>query len=79
MDELYRLYSAYSEEEDRSTVVTLEQIAGKAYDLSPNKYVTYHKEDMKPYATVLAEFKAAYENMIAAEKKFRDIINREAV
>ena len=34
---------------------------------------------MKPYATVLAEFKAAYENMIAAEKKFREIINREAL
>ena len=69
----------YDEEEDKSIVVTLEQIAEKGYDLSPNKYVKYHKEETKPYATVLAEFKAAYQQMIDAEKKFRNILNREAV
>ena len=79
VEELYRLYTAYDEEEDKSSVVTIEQIAQKGYDLSPNKYVKYHKEETKPYAEVLAEFKAAYQNMIDAEKKFRDILNREAV
>ena len=79
VDELYRLYIAYHEEEDKSIVVDTETIAGKDYDLSPNKYVKYHKEEVKPYAEVLAEFKAAYQNMINAEKKFRDILNREAV
>ena len=53
--------------------------AAKGYDLSPNKYVKYHKEEVKPYAEVLAEFKAAYQNMIEAEQKFRNILNREAV
>ena len=52
------------------------EIADKNYDLSPNKYVEYHKEEVKPYAEVLAEFKRAYENMIAAEAKFREIISR---
>ncbi len=79
VDELYGLYTAYTEEEDKSIVVTLEQIGEKGYDLSPNKYVTYHKEAVRPYAEVLAEFKAAYQHMVEAEKKFRDIINREAV
>ena len=79
VDELYRLYTAYTEEEDKSIVVDLETIADKGYDLSPNKYVKYHKEDVKPYSEVLKEFRAAYQNMIDAEKKFRNILNREAV
>ena len=79
VEELYRLYKSYDEEEDKSIVVDIEQIAQKGYDLSPNKYVRYHKEETKPYAEVLAEFKAAYQNMIDAEKKFRNILNREAV
>jgi len=79
VDELYRLYTAYDEEEDKSIVVTIEQIAQKGYDLSPNKYVTYHKDESKPYSEVLAEFKAAYQHMQEAEKKFREILNREAV
>ena len=79
VDELYRLYTAYVEEEDKSIVVTIDQIAEKEYDLSPNKYVKYHKEETKPYAEVLAEFKAAYQQMIDAEQKFRDILNRDAV
>ncbi len=79
IDELYRLYTAYHEEEDKSIVVSLAQIAEKGYDLSPNKYVKYHKEAVKPYAEVLAEFKAAYQQMVDAEAKFREILNREAV
>ena len=79
IDELYRLYKAYSEEEDKSTVVSIDTIAEKEYDLSPNKYVQYHKEDVKSYASVLAEFKAAYQNMLDAEQKFRNILNKEAI
>ena len=79
VDELYRLYSAYGDEEDKSIVVTLDQIAEKGYDLSPNKYVNYHKETVRPYAEVLAEFKAAYRQMVAAEENLRTILNREAV
>ena len=76
VDRLYDLYVSYEEREDFSKVVTLDEIADKNYDLSPNKYVEYHKEEVKPYAEVLAEFKRAYENMIAAEAKFREIISR---
>ena len=79
VDELYRLYTAYGDEEDKSIVVTLNQIAEKGYDLSPNKYVQYHKEEVRPYSEVLAEFKAAYQQMVDAEAKFRNILNREVL
>jgi len=79
VDELYRLYTAYTDEEDKSIVVPIDKIAAKSYDLSPNKYVQYHKETVTPYAEVLAEFKAAYQNMIEAETKFRNLLNRDAV
>ena len=72
-------YTAYADEEDKSIVVSVDKIAEKGYDLSPNKYVQYHKETVTPYAEVFAEFKAAYQNMIEAETKFRNLINRHAV
>ena len=79
VDELYRLYTSYTEEEDKSIIVDLETISSKGYDLSPNKYITYHKEAVKPYAVVLAEFKTAYQQMLEAEAKFRNLLNQEAV
>ena len=75
VDKLYELYENYENVEDYSQVVTLDEIAAKGYDLSPNKYVQYHKEDIKPYAEVLAEFKAAYQEVRDCEIEFRRIIN----
>ena len=75
IDRLYELYKNYENVEDFSQVVTLEEIAEKGYDLSPNKYVQYHREAIKPYAEVLAEFKAAYEEVKLRETEFRKIIN----
>lgn len=75
IDRLYELYKNYENVEDFSKVVTLEEIAEKGYDLSPNKYVQYHREAIKPYAEVLAEFKAAYEEVKLRETEFRKIIN----
>lgn len=39
------------------------------------KYVEYHKEEIRPYAEVLAEFKAAYEEVKRFEEEFRKLIN----
>ena len=75
IDRLYELYKNYENVEDFSQVVTLEEIAEKGYDLSPNKYVQYHREAIKSYAEVLAEFKAAYEEVKLRETEFRKIIN----
>ena len=78
IDRLFELYSNYEDVEDFSRVVTLEDIAAKDYDLSPNKYVQYHREAVKPYAEVLAEFKAAYEEVKLREAEFRSIINAKS-
>ena len=75
VNRLYELYVNYENVEDFSQVVTLEDIKGKSYDLSPNKYVQYHRKAIKPYAEVLAEFKAAYEEVKQREAEFRKIIN----
>ena len=75
VDRLFELYINYENVEDFSQVVTLDDIAAKVYDLSPNKYVQYHREAIKPYTEVLAEFKAAYEEVKLREAEFRKIIN----
>lgn len=75
VDRLYELYINYENVEDFSQVVTLDDIEQKGYDLSPNKYVQYHREAIKPYAEVLAAFKAAYEEVKLREEEFRKIIN----
>ena len=72
---LYELYANYENVEDFSQVVTLDEIAQKGYDLSPNKYVHYHKEEIRPYAEVLADFKAAYEEVKMRELEFKNVIN----
>lgn len=74
VNRLYELYANYENVEDYSQVVTLDEIAEKGYDLSPNKYVQYHKEEVRPYAEVLAEFKAAYEEVKQRELEFVKIL-----
>ena len=76
VDRLYELYTNYENVEDYSQVVTLDEIAAKGYDLSPNKYVQYHKEAIKPYKEVLAEFKAAYEEVKQRELEFVNVLKR---
>ena len=75
VDRLYNLYHDYKNVEDYAQVVTLDEIAAKDYDLSPNKYVHYHREEVKPYAEVLADFKAAYQEVILRENQFRNLIS----
>ena len=75
VDRLYELYHNYADVEDYAKVVSLDDIAAKDYDLSPNKYVKYHKEAIRPYSKVLAEFKAAYEDVLRCEKEFELIMN----
>ncbi len=75
IDRLYQLYLDYSDIEDYSKVVSLDEIKEKSYDLSPNKYVDYHIEEIRPYEDVLNDFRSAYCRMIEAEKKFKTLIN----
>ena len=75
VDSLYELYINYTDKEDYSKVVTLKDIEAKDWDLYPNRYIDYHKEDVRPYAEVLQEFKEALLAVQKAEAEFRSIIN----
>ena len=75
VDRLYELYTGYESLEDYSKVVTLKDIEAKDWNLSPNRYIDYHKEDVRPYADVLQEFKDALLAVQKAEAEFRSIIN----
>ena len=75
VDSLYELYTNYTDKEDFSKVVTLKDIEAKDWNLSPNRYIDYHKEEVRPYAEVLQEFKDALLAVQKAEAEFRSIIN----
>lgn len=77
VDRIYELYKNYENVEDFSMVVTLEEIAAKDFNLSPNRYIDYHKEEVRPYAEVLAEFKAAIQAVKDAEAEFSRLMKEE--
>ena len=75
VDRLYALYKQYEDVEDFSKVVTLQEVRDKDYNLSPNRFVKYHKEEIRPYSEVLADFKQAYEDVKRLELEFSQLIN----
>lgn len=77
IDRLFELYHNYENVEDFSKVVKLQEVREKEYNLSPNRYVEYHREEIRPYAEVLAEFKQAYEDVKRLEMEFSKLINVE--
>ena len=78
VDRIFQLYTDYKDVEDYAKVVTLEDVKAKEYNLSPNRYVDYHKEEVKPYAEVLTEFKAAIQAVKDAEAEFIRIMQEES-
>lgn len=75
VDRIFKLYSDYSDVEDFAKVVSIGDIEKKDWNLSPNRYVEYHKEEIRPYAEVLAEFRKAIEDVRRAEAEFSQLIN----
>lgn len=78
VDRIFQLYTDYKDVEDYAKVVTLDDVKAKEYNLSPNRYVDYHKEEVKPYAEVLAEFKGAIQAVKDAEAEFIRIMQEES-
>ena len=75
VNRLYELYTQYADVEDFSKVVMLDEMELKDFSLSPNRYVAYHKDDIKPYADVKSEFLMAYEELKKCEIRFAELIN----
>ena len=76
VDRLYELYLGYKDIEDFSKVVTIKDVGAKDWNLSPNRFISYHKEDIRPYEDVLQEFKDALKAVEVAEAAFRTVISR---
>ena len=75
LDRIYGLYRDYQDVEDFAKVVTLAEVKDKDWNLSPNRYVQYHREEIRPYAEVLAEFRKAIDDVRQAEAEFASLIN----
>lgn len=75
VDKLYEFYTNYKDVEDYSKVVSIKDVENKDWNLSPNRYIAYHKEDVRPYSEVLQEFKDALKAVHDAETAFRNVIN----
>lgn len=76
LNRLYELYANYTDVEDYAKVVTFKDIEKKDFSLSPNRYVEYHREAIRPYSEIKAEFLTAYEDLKRCEARFRKLINR---
>lgn len=77
VDRIFQLYADYKDIEDFSKVVTLEEVESKDFNLSPNRYVEYHKEAIRPYAEVKKEFLKALEAVKQAETAFCNLMTLE--
>ena len=74
VDHIHQLYLDYTDVEDYSKVVTLKEIEDKEFNLSPNRYVNYHREAVRPYEEVKREFLEAIEAVKLAEQEFTRLI-----
>ena len=74
VDHIYQLYLDYKNVEDYSKVVTLKEIEDKEFNLSPNRYIHYHREAVRPYEEVKREFLEAIEAVKLAEQEFTRLI-----
>ncbi len=74
VDHIYQLYLDYKDVEDYSKVVTLKEIEDKEFNLSPNRYINYHREAVRSYEEVKREFLEAIEAVKLAEQEFTRLI-----
>ena len=74
VDHIYQLYLDYKDVEDYSKVVTLKEIEDKEFNLSPNRYINYRREAIRPYEEVKREFLEAIEAVKLAEQEFTRLI-----
>lgn len=74
VDRIYQLYIDYKDVEDFSKVVTLKEIEDNKFNLSPNRYINYHREVIRSYNEVKREFLEALEAVKLAEQEFAKLI-----
>ena len=75
---IYQHYLDYTDKEDFSRVVTLDEIAEKDYVLAPNRYIQYHQEEQESYESVKARFEEAVKAVRVAEEAFNRLMAQGA-
>ena len=73
--EIFQHYLDYTNKEDISRVVMLEEIAAKDFVLDPKRYIQYHQEEQEPYEVIKARFLAACQEVRDAEQAFTQLMN----
>jgi type I restriction enzyme M protein len=70
VETIYQHYIDYTDKEDVSRVVTLDDIAAKDFLLAPNRYIQYHQEEQESYESAKFHFTAAVKAVREAEETF---------
>ena len=74
VQEIFQHYLDYTDKEDISRVVPLQEIEEKDFVLAPNRYVHYHQEEQESYESVKARFEAAVKAVREAEEAFNRLM-----
>ncbi len=71
---VYRLYTAYEDVIEKVKIVTIPEIKDKDYSLAINNYIEKEEQETVPPAEIRRQYFEAYEEMITAEEKMRQLL-----
>lgn len=74
IQKVYDLYSAYEDVTEYVKVVTLEDVREKEYTLAVNTYIEKNEQEVVPPEVVRQQYFAAYEEVIAAEDRLKELL-----
>ena len=71
---VYNLYTAYEDVIEKVKIVTIPEIKEKDYSLAINNYIEKKEQETIPPAEIRRQYFEAFEEMIAAEEKMRQLL-----
>ncbi|MCD7798159.1 MAG: N-6 DNA methylase [Akkermansiaceae bacterium] len=71
---VYSLYTAYEDVIEKVKIVTIPEIKDKDYSLAINNYIEKKEQETVPPAEIRRQYFEAYEEMITAEEKMRQLL-----
>ena len=74
IQKVFELYKAYQDKVEYVKIVTLDEIRKKDYSLSVNIYIDKVEEEAVSPEEVRKKYFEAYNEMIEAEKKMRELL-----
>lgn len=74
IQKVYDLYADYDDVIEKVKIVTIEDIRGKEYTLAINNYIEKKEVETVPPAEIRRQYFEAYEEMLAAEERMRQLL-----